>query len=125
MTTTSTTQWQDLNDVFAEGSLEIWYMRPEHFRTGITGGKPDRNDLETTHIKLGTIAPCPKGSYSVDELDEVWKKLQGEFWSPNGEAKTMIRTAGLMHTSMSVGDCFRFANGEVWVVAMTGFEVVQ
>jgi hypothetical protein len=133
-------QWADLNDVFAAGDLEVWYMSPNHFRDGICGAKPDRNNLGATHIKLGAIAPCPSGpsssperaailktlgQYSVNELDEVWQKLQGEFWSPNGEARTMLRALGLKHTSMSVGDCFRFANGEVWIVAAVGFELVK
>ena len=37
-------------------------------------------------------------------LDEVYMKMQGENWSPNGEARELIRGQGLKHTSMSVGD---------------------
>lgn len=116
----STMQWKSLNDVFAAGTLKVWYMKSEHF--GVCGRKPDPNDMEATHVKLGEIAPCPGGSYSVDELDQVWV-LQGEFWSPWGEANTLIK--GLRHTSMSVGDCFQLADGRVYMVADVGFKLVE
>jgi hypothetical protein len=119
------TTWKSLNDAFAEGTLEIWFMRPAHFRDGICGEKPDTNDLEATHILLGKIGPSPSTAYTIDDLDEVWGKLQGMFWSPNGEARNLIQSKGLEHTSMSVGDCFRFASGEVWIVARMGFEQVE
>lgn len=37
-------------------------------------------------------------------LEEVFQKMQGEVWSPNGEAREGIKALGLSHTSMSVGD---------------------
>lgn len=30
--------------------------------------------------------------------------MQGENWSPNGEARSLIEEKGLIHTSMSMGD---------------------
>lgn len=46
--------------------------------------------------------------------------MQGENWSPNGEAKELIRPLGLKHTSMSVGDII--SDGEnYWMVAPVGF----
>lgn len=118
---TNLPQWKSLNDVFAEGSLEVWYMKPDHFREGISGGKPDPDNLEGTHTLLGSIAPCPNGEYLEDDLDAVYVKLQSDFWSPNGEAHTLICSKGLRHTSMSMGDCFRL-NGEVHLVSLDGFE---
>lgn len=106
---------ENLNDALPAGKLEIWYMNPDHFRDGICGAKPDPKNLKATHIKLGSVA----GKF--DDLDDLWMKLQGERWSPNGEARDLIRSKGLRHTSMSVGDCFRFANGDVWICASCGF----
>ena len=37
--------------------------------------------------------------------DVVFMQMQGEIWSPNGEARPLIKKLGLGHTSMSVGDC--------------------
>lgn len=41
---------------------------------------------------------------AVDQ-DDVYTQMQGEFWSPNGEARPLIKKLGLGHTSMSIGDC--------------------
>ena len=124
-----THQWADLNDVFADGSLEVWYLKRECFRSHGTVGdqKPDPKNLEATHILVGKIAPSPNGYYLPADLDNAWVKLQGEFWSPNGEANEFVRGLGV-HTSMSVGDCFRFTcgcpvprhKGEVWRVEVVG-----
>lgn len=38
------------------------------------------------------------------DLDDVYWLMQGENWSPHGEAKGFIRFLGLTHTSMSIGD---------------------
>lgn len=99
------TNLQDFRGL-ATGSFEyhVYYMRPEHFRDGNMGYEfcleydrlPNPLNLELTHIKVGVIrAECP---------EEVFYKMQGENWSPNGEARNFIRQNGLQHTSMSVGD---------------------
>ena len=40
----------------------------------------------------------------ADCLQDIFWYMQGENWSPNGEATELIRLLGLHHTSMSVGD---------------------
>lgn len=40
----------------------------------------------------------------AESLDNAFWLLQGENWSPNGEARDFIREKGTDHTSMSVGD---------------------
>ncbi len=40
----------------------------------------------------------------ADNLEQVFQYLQGEIWSPRGEARELMRELGLNHTSMSVGD---------------------
>jgi hypothetical protein len=99
--------------------FEVWYMRPEHFRDGICGlGKPTAADLGATHIRLREI--------DADNLEAVFVEMQGERWSPNGEAFGMIKALGLRHTSMSVGDvAIDLASREVWKVARFGFEKVE
>ena len=50
--------------------------------------------------------------------------LQGENWSPLGEANPFIRGLGLYHTSMSMGDIV-IVNGKKHVVCGMGFKEVQ
>ena len=110
------------------GTNEIWYSRPEYFRDA-TGGYdylkefnllPDANNLSKTHIKLGNFG----GSNMVGNpmhKDQVFTKMQGEFWSPNGEARDLITSLGLSHTSMSIGDII-VEDGRVYMVDRIGFQ---
>ena len=45
--------------------------------------------------------------------------MQGEIWSPNGEAYSLIKKTGT-HTSMSVGDVIEL-DGEAFLVDTFGF----
>ena len=89
-------------------------MRPEWFRDGILGAKPDPKTLEATHIHLKDIN-------AMGDLETVFHAMQGEVWSPNGEASELIASKGLLHTSMSVGDCI-VVDGAVFVVDRFGFD---
>lgn len=40
----------------------------------------------------------------AEDKEEVFWQMQGEVWSPNGEAREAIKQLGLSHTSMSVAD---------------------
>jgi len=60
------------------------------------------------------------------DLDHLFKKMQGEGWSPNGEANDLIIAAGLSHTSMSVGDMAEeIKTGKVWFCDFVGWKEVQ
>ena len=93
---------------------DVWYMRPEFFCDGIMGAKPDPLNLTKTHIYLRSV--------EVSALDALYHRQQGEVWSPNGEARDLIRSKGLQHTSMSVGDVAVDIDGEVFLVANVGWE---
>ncbi|MCL4296274.1 MAG: hypothetical protein KJ077_11120 [Anaerolineae bacterium] len=47
----------------------------------------------------------------ADSLDAAYHALQGENWSPNGEARELIAGLGLTHTSISVGDVLAAVDG--------------
>lgn len=96
----------------------VHYMRPDWFAQGIVGaGKPDPSNLAATHIHLKDVElPGDKR-----DLDRVFYEMQAEVWSPGGEARALIMSKGLRHTSMSVGDVI-VCEGEVFVVAMFGFQ---
>jgi hypothetical protein len=58
----------------------------------------------------------------ANHLDEVFTKMQGEIWSPNGEARELIQSKGLSHTSMSVGDLVVDDQGIVQLVDNFGWK---
>jgi len=83
------------------GSTEIWYQK-SHLFGHIHEQNIDPTDLTKTHVKLGVI--------TSEDLDELYGALQGEHWSPHGEARTLIMSLGLGHTSMSMGDLIKIGN---------------
>ncbi len=69
------------------------------------------------YVSLGTI--------NTDaDLESLFSLFQGENWSPNGEARDLIKSKGLTHTSMSVGDVVRTGDA-YWLVDFIGFKRVQ
>jgi hypothetical protein len=95
--------------------FDVWYMRPSFFCEGILGIVPV--DLSKTHEYLKTV--------EAKSLEEVYSMMQGEIWSPNGEARELILSKGLEHTSMSIGDVAVDENGTVWVCHTFGFKETQ
>ena len=80
---------------------QVWYMKPEWFRDGIMGDEPNGFDLAKTHIRLKDVEIERGTSYDA-ECETIWVAMQGENWSPNGEARPLIEEKGLRHTSMSM-----------------------
>jgi hypothetical protein len=55
----------------------------------------------------------------------VWN-MQGEVWSPNGEARPLIECLGLGHTSMSIGDVAQDPQGVYWeLLGLDGWRVIE
>lgn len=112
--------------------FQIWYMRPEFFREGNMGHQwleehdmlPDPKALSKTHIHLKDFDTTFEDDV-LRELELVWVAMQGERWSPNGEARGLIKSKGLQHTSMSVGDIAVEENGNVWMVDTFGFHALH
>jgi hypothetical protein len=102
------------------GNTQIWYAKPGHLRNLVMGYDylkqndrlPDPTNLEATHKLLGTI--------NQTDLNTIYAMMQGEVWSPRGEARRLIRDKGLSHTSMSVGDII-VRDGDVIMVDSIGF----
>lgn len=115
MTYTSLNDGAQYVPCLSPGAVEIWYMRRDWFGRGINGEWPDPKWLARTHIHLGSV--------SGTDLDELFRSLQGEEWSPEGEANELIVGLGLGHTSMSVGDVIVIGD-KIMVVANMGFDFV-
>jgi hypothetical protein len=77
----------------------------------------DVDDIEATHVPLVEI--------EARDLEQVFWTMQGEVWSPNGEARPLIRRAGLHHTSMSVGDIARDQDGVYWLFETSGWRALN
>lgn len=66
----------------------------------------------------------PVMELEASDPDMVFMAMQGENWSPNGEARQAIEDLGLSHTSMMVGDVIEnLDTGRMIVVESVGFDV--
>jgi len=101
---------------FDEGSTEIWYQRSNVFGRIGRDISIDAENLDQTHVLLGKVCEGDK--------DRMYGLLQGENWSPEGEANELIRSKGLGHTSMSMGDVIVVGN-VTWVCAASGWDLVS
>ena len=99
-------------------TYQIWYMKPDWFREGVSYAKPDPSNLDATHVHLKDVEIVDQSH----PLEHIFTMMQGEVWSPNGEARPLIAAKGLGHTSMSVGDVVVDPEGRVQLVASAGFE---
>lgn len=96
-------------------NYEVWYMKPDWFSKGIMAFPPELEALANTHILL-------KEAVEAQDLEKLFYEMQGEVWSPKGEARGLIQSKGLAHTSMSVGDvAIDLATREAWMVDIVGF----
>lgn len=112
--------YKSLEDVYPAGPTEIWYWKSDNGRDFMMGMKwlADRGvevtkaSLQDTHVKIGTIAET--------NPEKVYMMMQGENWSPEGEARELISKSGSGHTSMSVGDVL-VIGGKLQMVDRFGF----
>lgn len=101
----------------------VWYFKPEIVREALMGpdflrkvGKmPTMATLPTTHAPVAVVQAA--------DLDEVFYKMQGENWSPDGEAIPLIEALGLSHTTMCVGDVV-VVDGGGYMVAGMGWQTL-
>lgn len=96
------------------GLYMVWYSRD--FAASCWGKqKVDIKNIKETHALVKSVRAA--------DPEEVYVKMQGEVWSPNGEARDLIESLGLKHTSMSVGDIVHdMTTGEWLRVTAAGFE---
>jgi len=96
-------------------SYTVWYAKHPTF---------DEKAVPTT---LGELFERFAKVKDIDAkgLEDVFREMQGENWSPNGEARPLIHQLGLTHTSMSVGDLAQTEAGIFYVVADCGFNRIN
>lgn len=99
----------------------VWYMHQDFFPTYIGGSEMPTLDAiryDRTHVPLRCI--------EAEDLDDVYYQQQAFNWAQDPvDTNDLLRSKGLKHSSMSVGDVIEdVATGEFWVVRDAGFEVI-
>ena len=107
-----------IDPIFAEGTeVKVWYVKEEFTRSFCMGAGMaakcdgnviDTNDMTKFHTLIGTIAGT--GNNSTEAADVIASCLQGEYFSPNGEARNLISSLGLCHTSFMAGDVIQIGD---------------
>ena len=73
--------------------------------------------LRHSHVRVTIV--------EADNRADAWLKMQGENWSPHGEARPLIEHLGLTHTSMSVGDVLHDEEGIFWECLELGWRRID
>lgn len=100
--------------------IAIWYAKSLRYT--------DLDPVNLTHENCGThvLVGCVEWRRDWQSL---FGAMQGHNWSPRGEARRLIKTLGLDHTSMSVGDvivCYNPDNSvEIWQCVDTGWRAID
>ena len=109
-------------DIFSDtnAKVQIWYWKQRFSMEALSmhnnlflEAVRKNNDLTKTHVHLGNI--------DASDPEDAYAKMQGEFWSPNGEAYNFISQKGVGHTTMSLGDVVVMPDGKRLMVASIGF----
>ena len=96
----------------------LYARRPTFHASGEIGtARLTVTEMQSTHVRLCEV--------EADSLDDAWRQMQAEIWSPNGEARGIIQSLGLTHTSMSVGDVIRDEEGTCWECLDLGWRAVE
>lgn len=106
------------DDRYGSGRTQIFYFNKGLFSKFSRGTRGlDLNavlaDLGNTHTRIGRV--------NETDLSKIFNMMQGEVWSPNGEANTMPAMSKTGHTSMSIGDVIMLPNGSAYMVDFSGF----
>ena len=57
----------------------------------------------------------------TEDLEDVFFQMQGEQRSSNSDTRDLIKSLGLSHTSMSIGDVIEDEDGRFYALEMVGF----
>ena len=98
--------------------FHVYYTRqPTFHASGELGTQPlTAAGLRLSHAWLFEIEAA--------SLDDAFRRMQGENWSPQGEARELLQALGLRHTSMSVGDVLRDGAGICWECLEQGWRAL-
>lgn len=97
----------------------IFYARCPTFHASGEFGTPRLtvSTLLSSHVHLCQV--------EADNLDDAFRRMQGEHWSPHGEARPLLESLSLGHTSMSVGDVIQDEDGAYWECLERGWRRIE
>ena len=118
-------QYKSLNDAYPAGSTEVWYWKEDFARDAMMGANwlakkglmPKPENISDNYVLIGKIAET--------NPEKVYMMMQGEMWSPRGQARNMIRASGTGHTSMSMGDIVKIGNKYMMVDRFGFHDITQ
>jgi hypothetical protein len=99
-------------------TYKIYYQLPDARNTR----RYDAPDYTRTTINSQTHALLKE--IKAENLDDAYDQMQGENWSPRGEARELIVSKGLDHTSMMVEDIIRDGK-KFFIVENSGFRELK
>ena len=97
----------------------VFYARHPTFHASGEFGTPRLTigALLSSHVRLCQV--------EADNRDDAFRRMQGEHWSPHGEARSLLESLGLGHTSMSVGDVIQDEEGTYWECLDHGWRPIE
>ena len=106
-----------------KGDTEVWYIRPDSIwrDTMMFAGYRTPPDLKGWSVAALAESHTLLGKVASEDEEGLWTALQGENWSPQGEARELILGKGLRHTSMMMGDIIVLPDGTARMAASIGF----
>ena len=108
-----------ISPILALGATQVWYVKNDYFRAFCMGAEFAKDDGVVFDPKNPCKTHVLVGHVTDSEKEDLFEVLQGENWSPNGEARELIGNLKT-HTSMSVGDVL-IQNGDAYMVENFGF----
>lgn len=95
---------QDAGNDYSPGNTQIWYWKEPLGHQMMQGYEalkqqnklPNPNNLEATHVLVGTVAET--------NPDKIFSMMSAEVWSPQNQASSMINDLGVGHIGMDTGD---------------------
>jgi len=104
----------------------VYYWDEKIAKNALFGKTPSVQKFLTNYRKLVDVPlaeVCDNADSKKTCAEKVYALMQGEKWSPLGEAKDLIQNKGLNHTSMSVGDIVEI-EGDFYIARQIGFEEI-
>jgi hypothetical protein len=96
----------------------VYYRRHPEFKVNLDFHMEFSRDSEGVHMSSEYVFV---GTQFAKSKDDVYARMQGDRWSPRGEARKLIKAIGLQHTSMSVGDVVVDSHGAVFEADRIGW----
>jgi len=94
--------------------LKVFYQKEMCFPFRDIYPNLNADNILETHVELKEVEVTESTAIEVS-LEDVFVRMQGEHWSPRGEAKELLVEKGLSHTSMSVGDVVKTESGVLYI----------